>query len=181
MNDNSVLIKFIDELKFRLEIADDLERRIKMLEEKVQAFESKAFSINCIRTKEKDIKSNNRTEEMSTDVSVKIGEEETGNVLFFESFIRDEDGSYYVEVDKLQSAPDNYKLVINGEKAKGYVTTDRERVKEIMKDFKKFLFPLRRPPVDPMPDCGIETIEPGLFILKDNKWYMKKKISINYV
>lgn len=181
MNDNSVLIKLIDELKLRLEIADGLERRIEMLEKKVHAFENNSFSLGCNQNEEKDIKSPYTTEKLPSDVSVIIGEEETGNVLYFDSLSRDEDGSYYVEVDQLQPVPGNYKLVINGEQAKGYVTTDREKIKEMMKDFKKYLFPLRRPPVDPMSDSGVETVDPGLFALKGNKWYMNKKISINYV
>ena len=171
MNDNNFTVTL------RIELPEVLE---KFLEEKLKAHGLDSQTNSNSQVDLPNASSSNVNVETVVNALTKGQNENAGDIYYFESLLRDEDGAYYVDLDKLSRNENNYKMVINGNQAECYLTSNKGRITAMMNNFRKYLFPLKRPASDPTPGCVVETEVPGIFVCKDNKWYMKKKITIKY-
>lgn len=171
MNDNNFTVTL------RIELPDVLE---KFLEERLKEHGLDSQTNSSSQVDLPNASSSNGNVETVVNALIKDQNENAGDIYYFESLLRDEDGAYYVDLDKLSRNEDNYKIVINGNQAECYITSNKGRIAAMMSNFRKYFFPLKRPALDPTPGCVVKTEVPGIFVFKDNKWYMKKKITIKY-
>lgn len=172
----SLLKSLLEEVKELITLKEE----VSLLKEKVKALENGTPLPPPLQTHTEIDRTVSSTPEVHLN-QTKITEEQRGNIYYFECLQRNEDGEYYVDADCLHSSPDNYKLIINGEQADAYITEDKSKNESMLANFRKYLFPLKRPASDPTADCGLTTVEPGRLILKGDKWIVDKKITINYI
>ena len=170
MDNNSILLSLLDELKCHVELVNSMERRISQLEQRIGVIDGKTSSSPSMQPLiERDLPQHDEERPKAS----------VGDVMYFNSLQRNEDGEYYIDAKELHVVPDNFRLVISGIKAEGYVCPDMSST--MLSDYRKYLFPLRRPAEDPQGNCRVETETPGRFELKDGRWYMEKKIVIKYL
>lgn len=106
---------------------------------------------------------------------------EEGDVWFSEKMDMDDDGFPCFPKSELTKNPSCYKIVVNNQEAKVYITDDRAVQEKMIADYSIYIQYGCETLNDSFNGCTIENVSPGLYQLEGNQWKEREPIKIKFI
>ena len=106
---------------------------------------------------------------------------EEGEVWFSEKMDIDDDGFPCIPKSELTKNSSCYKIVVNNQEAKVYITDDRAVQEKMIADYNIYIQYCCETLNDSFNGCTIENVSPGLYKLEGNQWKEREPIKIKFI